>query len=197
MPITTHFRSDGGATWLNLLATQGQSFGPRPVERLPTPSAAEEWLNHFGLPLSEAVSESGLGELVQLREALRELAMATVADREPSAEATTIVEAVAGNPAAPSFPSMLGDRSLSLQAALAAIAIQALVALAGPDRQYLTSCAEEDCRWVFLDTSGRRHWCPSPACASRGRVRAHRARRATAERATADEPPAIERGREV
>lgn len=186
MPTTTPFRTDGGATWLNLLATQGQSFGPRPVERLPTSSAAQEWLSHFGFPLSEAVSENGLGELVELREALRELAMAAVAGREPSADATTIVEAVAGKPAAASFSSMLGGRSLSLRAALAAIAIQALVTLAGPDRQYLTSCAEEDCRWVFLDTSGRRHWCPSPACASRGRVRAHRARRASAERATAD-----------
>lgn len=180
----TDFRSDGGATWLNLLATQGQSFGAHPVERLPTTSAAQEWFSHAGLPVSEAVSDSDLGELVQLREALRELATAAVTDREPSAEATAIVDAIAGNPAASSFSSMLRDRRLSLPAALAAIAIQALVTLTGPDRQYLTSCAEEDCRWVFLDTSGRRHWCPSPACASRGRVRAHRARQATAERMT-------------
>lgn len=184
MPTTTDFRSDGGATWLNLLATQGQSFGPRPIERLPTPSAAEEWFSRFGLPISEALSDDDLGERVQLREALRELAMAAVADREPSAEATSIVDAAAVNPAAASFPSQLRGRSLSPQAAMAAIATQALVTLAGPDRQYLTSCAEDDCRWVFLDTSGRRHWCPSPACASRGRVRAHRARRATAERAS-------------
>lgn len=186
MPTTTDFRSDGGATWLNLLATQGQSFGARPVERLPTPSAAQEWLNRFGVPVSEALSDDDLGQLVQLREALRELAMAAVADREPGVEATAIVDASATNQAAASFPSQLRTRTLSLQAAMAAIAIQALVTLAGPDRQYLTSCAEDDCRWVFLDTSGRRHWCPSPACASRGRVRAHRARRATAAQESAE-----------
>ncbi|WP_374102027.1 CGNR zinc finger domain-containing protein [Arthrobacter sp. ISL-5] len=41
-----------------------------------------------------------------------------------------------------------------------------------------------DCRWVFLDPSKRRRWCPSPACASRGRVRAHRARIGTTEPTT-------------
>ncbi|WP_367187380.1 CGNR zinc finger domain-containing protein [Microbacterium sp.] len=44
----------------------------------------------------------------------------------------------------------------------------------GP-RSSSTGCDEVDCRWVFLDPSGRRRWCPAPACASRGRVRAHRA----------------------
>ncbi|MFI2584884.1 CGNR zinc finger domain-containing protein, partial [Streptomyces rochei] len=37
---------------------------------------------------------------------------------------------------------------------------------------------EHDCRGVFIDSVGRRRWCPSPACASRGRVKALRARRA-------------------
>jgi predicted RNA-binding Zn ribbon-like protein len=62
--------------------------------------------------------------------------------------------------------------------ALARIARQALEQLTGPERHQLVSCAEHDCRWVFLDASGRRRWCPSPSCASRGRVRALRARRA-------------------
>ncbi|MEU3521152.1 CGNR zinc finger domain-containing protein [Streptomyces sp. NPDC006654] len=31
-----------------------------------------------------------------------------------------------------------------------------------------------------MDPPGRRRWCPSPACASRGRVRAMRARRSAA-----------------
>ncbi|WP_316304408.1 CGNR zinc finger domain-containing protein [Clavibacter michiganensis] len=65
-----------------------------------------------------------------------------------------------------------------VEEAIRAIATQALVTLRGPDRLLLAECAESDCRWVFLDTSGRRHWCPAPECASRGRVRAHRARQA-------------------
>ncbi|MEU4521337.1 CGNR zinc finger domain-containing protein [Amycolatopsis sp. NPDC024027] len=31
---------------------------------------------------------------------------------------------------------------------------------------------------MFADPAGRRRWCPSPACASRGRVRAQERRRA-------------------
>ncbi|WP_199238367.1 CGNR zinc finger domain-containing protein [Kribbella steppae] len=31
---------------------------------------------------------------------------------------------------------------------------------------------------MFSDPSGRRRWCPNLACATRGRVRAHRARKA-------------------
>ncbi|MEU2424008.1 CGNR zinc finger domain-containing protein [Streptomyces sp. NPDC007851] len=49
--------------------------------------------------------------------------------------------------------------------------------LTGSDRRALRSCPEHDCRGVFIDPPGRRRWCPSPACASRGRVRAMRARR--------------------
>ncbi|MDT7634181.1 MAG: hypothetical protein QOI50_6111, partial [Pseudonocardiales bacterium] len=64
--------------------------------------------------------------------------------------------------------------------ALARIARQALEQLTGPERRHLVSCAEHDCRWVFLDPTGRRRWCPSPSCASRGRVRALRARRKAA-----------------
>ncbi|WP_433234201.1 CGNR zinc finger domain-containing protein [Actinomadura nitritigenes] len=70
-------------------------------------------------------------------------------------------------------------------AALARIARQAVDHLTGPERASLKVCPEDDCRGVFADPADRRRWCPSPACASRGRVRALRARR-TAEAGKAD-----------
>jgi predicted RNA-binding Zn ribbon-like protein len=170
----TAFRFDGGATWLNLLATRGQSFGARPTERLPTPESAEQWLTLVGLAPEGVFTPADLEHLVQLRESLRELAMAAVAGRDPSPDVRAHVDSVASTTNFEAHsPS---GRGIAVQTALGVIAIQALVTLQGPDRELLTECAETDCRWVFLDTSGRRHWCPSPSCASRGRVRAHRAR---------------------
>lgn len=175
MTTETDFRFDGGATWLNLLATQGQSFGTRPVERIGTPEAGHRWLGLVGFGVDGELSADDLDRLVRLREALRELAMAAVAGREPASDDLARVRAHASASAGMlwSGPAQAG---VPLDAALAGIAVQALVMLQGPDRELLRQCAEVDCRWVFLDTSGRRHWCPSPACASRGRVRAHRAR---------------------
>ncbi|MBF4634304.1 CGNR zinc finger domain-containing protein [Agreia pratensis] len=181
MHTNSEFRFDGGATWLNLLATRGQSFGSRPVERLATIEAAEHWLSAIGFPPRDAVTTDDLAHLVQLREALRDLAMAAVALRAPTRNALSHVRAVASAHTALDFAD-IAERGAETDDALSAIAVQALVTLNGPDRALLKECAEVDCRWVFLDTSGRRQWCPSPACASRGRVRAHRARQSAASR---------------
>ena len=172
----TEFRTDGGATWLNLLATRGQTFGAHPVERLPDPAAAAAWLDLVGLPPDAPLAAAELAELVSLREALRELAMAAVEERPASPQARRLV----GERAATALPHLAaGDEPVPVPESLGAIAAQALVTLAGPDRHLLKECAEADCRWVFLDPSGRRRWCPNPACATRGRVRAHRARATT------------------
>lgn len=179
MVNTTQFRFDGGATWLNLLATRGQSFGARPVERLPEPDQAREWLTLAGYPNSNPVSESELALVVALREALRDLAMSSVEDVTAPSEASALVHRTARDPAILLLPTSAQAGDIPVATALASIAVQALVTLLGPDRQFLKECAEVDCRWVFLDVTGRRRWCPSPACATRGRVRAHRAGKAT------------------
>jgi predicted RNA-binding Zn ribbon-like protein len=178
MSAATEFRFDGGATWLNLLATRGQSFGPRPVERLPSPAAAQKWLTLVGLEPPGVVSDAELDRLLELREAMRNLAMASVEGGAPSPGALAEVSSAARVLAAHSMPDVLNNRHVQVDAASGILAVQALVTLRGPDRHLLKECGEADCRWVFLDTSGRRHWCPAPACASRGRVRALRARQA-------------------
>ena len=178
MADTTRFRFDGGALWLNLLATQGQSFGPRPIERLPTTAAAAHWLTLAGFPPRTPVTDPELARLIEMREALRELAAAAVAGRDPAAAVLAHIHQVAESGSVALLPAMAREGNFTVDAVLATLALQALVTTRSPDRAYLKECGETDCRWVFLDTSGRRHWCPSPACASRGRVRAHRARQA-------------------
>ncbi len=174
----TEFRTDGGATWLNLLATRGQSFGAHPVERLPDAAAAAAWLDLVGMPPDVPPTAAEHAALVSLREALRELAMAAVEGHPASPDARRLVGERASTPAA---HLAAGADGLPVSESLGAIAAQALVTLAGPDRHLLKECAEGDCRWVFLDPSGRRRWCPNPACATRGRVRAHRARATAAD----------------
>lgn len=188
MNSETDFRFDGGATWLNLLATQGQSFGARPIERLRSPSDLHSWLALVGMEPSDQVTARDLAKAISLREALRDLAMSAVEGHEPSARAEDCVNStiIAGRNADPGLSRLQAREKtrIPVSAALAAVSIQAVVSLRGPDRGYLTECGESDCRWVFLDPSKRRRWCPSPACASRGRVRAHRARIGTAEPTT-------------
>ncbi|HEY1973359.1 MAG TPA: CGNR zinc finger domain-containing protein [Pseudonocardia sp.] len=174
------FRFDGGASWLNLLGTQGQSFGAHPVERLPDPGRLAEWLAAVELAPDLPPDPADLASTRALREALRAVALATVADQPPPAEP---VETLRGYLRAPepllADPRLRRPPPATTADALARIAAQAVDHLTSTDRHNLAVCAEHDCRWVFLDTTGRRRWCPSPACASRGRVRALRARRRT------------------
>lgn len=202
---TVPFRLDTGATWLNLLATRGSAFGRHPEERIPTPERFADWLAAVELTPDAAVTAADLELGRHLRETLRPLALSAATGEPPSPEAAAeliaflrahdepLSLAAAGDP--PGHPGesdpsgQSGQHDLSrivlvrpapknAAAALGRIARQAADQLTGPERHALKSCPESDCRGVFADPDGRRRWCPSPTCASRGRVRAHRARKA-------------------
>jgi predicted RNA-binding Zn ribbon-like protein len=176
------FRFDGGATWLNLLGTRGQSFGPRPIERLATPARLADWLARCELTPLEPPTVEDLNRARALRQTLSTLALAVVDGVDPGGEVLAAArECAAGDPGPVRLVEGWPPRRLpptDTAEALARIARQALEQLTGRERHQLVSCAEHDCRWVFLDPTGRRRWCPAPSCASRGRVRALRARRA-------------------
>jgi len=173
------FRLDGGATWLNLLATRGRTFGARPVERLADTADLDRWLAASGLAPRSPATPADVDAAHALRAALRDLAMSAVEGRDAPADAAALVGRAAGAVGRVGLDGAWGVTGLAdVGEALALVAAGALVTLAGPDRAHLTECAEHDCRWVFLDPTGRRRWCPEPACASRGRVRAHRERAA-------------------
>lgn len=50
--------------------------------------------------------------------------------------------------------------------------------LADHDRERLRICADDTCRWLFVDHSpaGRRRWCDMRTCGNRAKVARHRAR---------------------
>ncbi|HVX44738.1 MAG TPA: CGNR zinc finger domain-containing protein [Mycobacteriales bacterium] len=173
------FRFDGGATWLDLLATRGLSFSARPVERLTDPERLATWLRQCELRPDRAPGPTDLVRAQELRETLRALALATVAGDPPPAPA---LRAVGKMLRAPDPVRLAGKKRLrrkrpaTTAEALTRIARQAVDQLTGPQRQQLTVCAERDCRRVFADPTGRRRYCPASSCANRGRVRAHRER---------------------
>lgn len=183
------FRFDCGATWLNLLATRGRSFSAQPVERLSTPVRLAEWLEHSELTPARPPEKADLGQARALRETLRGLALATVSGEPPPGEAAADLGAFLAEHADDPVRLLVADRLLrepprTTGEALARIARQAVDHLTGPERQTLKVCPEHDCRGLFADPADRRRWCPSPACASRGRVRALRARRRAAPETT-------------
>ncbi|MEZ0113958.1 putative RNA-binding Zn ribbon-like protein [Catenulispora sp. EB89] len=184
---TVPFRLDTGATWLNLLATRGSAFGRHPEERIPTPERLADWLAAVELVPEAPVTGADLELAWRLRETLRPLALSAATGEDPSPEAAAELIAflqahddplrLAGSAAPPGLARVVPENAA---AALGRVARQAADQLTGPERHALKACPESDCRGVFADPDGRRRWCPSPACASRGRVRAHRARKAAA-----------------
>jgi predicted RNA-binding Zn ribbon-like protein len=182
---TLSFRFDCGAIWLNLLATKGRTFSADPVERLATSGRLGEWLEHCELSPLRPPGQDDLRRAWELREILRTLALATVDQRPPAANAVADLDAFLTEDDGPvrltADDRLRRDPPATTAQALARIAHQAVDQLTGSDRLALKSCPEHDCRGVFIDPPGRRRWCPSPACASRGRVRALRARRAAAD----------------
>ncbi|WP_214414225.1 CGNR zinc finger domain-containing protein [Sphaerisporangium fuscum] len=189
------FRFDCGAVWLNLLATRGRTFSPNPVERLATPGRLTEWLERCELSPTRPPDQHDLERAWKLRETLRALALATVDEQPPPADAVADLAAFLAQYDDP--VRLAADDRLRREPpattvhALARIARQAVDQMTGSDRLALKSCPEDDCRGVFTDPPGRRRWCPSPACASRGRVRALRARRnAAAAQSNDDQTPA-------
>ncbi|WIM97548.1 CGNR zinc finger domain-containing protein [Actinoplanes oblitus] len=188
--MTTHdplaLRYDCGAVWLNLLATRGRAFSADPVERLTGPERLAEWLERSELSPVRPPGPEDLALARELREMLRPLALATVDGVPPPPAAADRLAVLLAEQDAP--PRLItGDRlrlapPATAREAFARIARQAVDQLTGADRHALKVCPEDDCRGVFVDPPGRRRWCPSPACASRGRVRALRARRAAHER---------------
>ncbi|MGF1427047.1 CGNR zinc finger domain-containing protein [Kitasatospora sp. LaBMicrA B282] len=176
------FRLDCGATWLNLLATVGTAFGPAPVERIATLDRYAEWLALNELTPDQPAAEADLRSARELREVLRAVALATVGEQQAPAAAVAELDRFLRTHDDPVRLTAEGRLRRAAPptaaAALSRIARQAVDQLTGPERHTLKCCPEQDCRGLFSDPSDRRRWCPSTACASRGRVRALRARRA-------------------
>jgi predicted RNA-binding Zn ribbon-like protein len=178
-------RPDIGARWLDLVATRSNWPSRAPVERLPDLDALRSWLEHHALVPDADPTAGDLAAVRQIRAALRELAAARVEGRTPHPSAFDTVNAALARAAKaprhivvpdPIEPGYVRRRVPDVDAALTLIIEQAIDTMSSTDAAYLRECEEASCRELFLDSSGRRRWCSTPACGIRARVRAYRAR---------------------
>jgi predicted RNA-binding Zn ribbon-like protein len=173
-------RYDSGAGWLDLLATVGGRFGSAPIEHLDGPERLAEWLAHQGLAPAVPPTEADLAAARELRAALAHVVFALLDGVSVPSAALDLVQDYAARDRPPRLRAV--RRELRVlppddgTAALARVARQAVDQLAGPVRDQLGACADEECRMVYLDPGGRRRWCAANRCGVKARVRAHRQR---------------------
>jgi predicted RNA-binding Zn ribbon-like protein len=160
------------------------------VDHLADPEALGEWLAWRSLaPRGAAATEADLERARALRDAVRELMVASLEQRAPAASAVaTVNEASAVAPAADQLrwkdaDGFVRTRSApgagELRRALAALAEDAIGLVCGERREDLIACEAPGCVRLLLKDHPRRHWC-STRCGDR--VRAARYYRRSRER---------------
>ena len=170
-----------------------------PREALPDGEALLGWLREHGLISARgrsmeaarmrrdaAEEKRRLERFRLLRNLLQTVAAEMAAGGEPSAESITQLNHVLrhglhyhqlrrGDEGSRYEVSQVGDRLDQARAAIAG-SFAHFLADDAPDR--LRVCANEGCRWVFVDRSptGRRRWCDMRTCGNQAKVARHRAR---------------------
>jgi predicted RNA-binding Zn ribbon-like protein len=179
------------------------------VDHVATAPAALTWLQAHDLlhsaTLNEllaraaddpAFSEQVLRRLRKVRSGLRELVDATVARRPADPAALRDVNRALRTqyvyelvPASDGISLDHRHEGDPVDGALARLSETIARELTQGDGERLRICANDDCRWVFYDTSaaGRRKWCDMSTCGNRAKVARHRARQRELEIAFASE----------
>ncbi|MFI1826268.1 CGNR zinc finger domain-containing protein [Streptomyces sp. NPDC020412] len=186
-PTGRPFHFDPGALSLDLLITGGPGRLAR-WEMLYEPADLVRWAEWSRLPdgLAPVVAPGEVQAARALRDALHRVTAARAHGRElPSDDLAVVNRAAAEPPPVPRFgadgvrgwvPGATGTQLLS------AVARDAVELFTGPYAHRIRECATDNCYLLFVDTSrpGRRRWCSMERCGNRHKVRAHRARNATA-----------------
>ncbi|EOD67235.1 hypothetical protein H480_17330 [Amycolatopsis vancoresmycina DSM 44592] len=144
------------------------------VDDLGSPEGAASWLR---LP---AVDAGELGRLRDLRTAVRELLGALAAERTPSPDAVEAVNTAArADAAAPQLAwregperSWHSTRPGSFDAAVAALARDAIEVVSGELGPLVRPCEAHGCVRYYLREHARRRWC-STTCGDRVRAARH------------------------
>ncbi|MGP4020417.1 CGNR zinc finger domain-containing protein [Saccharopolyspora sp. 5N708] len=154
-----------------------------PFDELADTPAARAWLVEHGLLASGASFDARRAELLRtFRESVRALLDARASDSTPSREDLAAVNECLHAPVL--VWDVDGPRRAQrstddpLDAALAALAANAVDLLTGPYARSLTACGAHGCIRLFVRTHAARRWC-STGCGDRVRAARHYARRRT------------------
>jgi predicted RNA-binding Zn ribbon-like protein len=150
----------------------------------------EAWAKRRGREAASLVAE-----VVALREAVYAAFAAASAGRPiAKADAETLNRALAGAPGRTNLMIAEAANTWRLPAVtpiaaslLAPVLWSAGDLLAGSHLQKVRLCANEKCRWLFLDDSksGTRRWCSMSSCGNRAKAHRHYMRKIKAESAAA------------
>lgn len=153
------------------------------TEALATPHDLERWLRERE-QLTET-AESGrwsLDEALELREALRQLALANNGIPLDASVARTLSRASTRAAVAlrylPDGTSSLQPQASGVNGALGRLLIIVDRAMLAGTWPRLKTCPSQDCLWAFYDRSknGLGRWCQMAECGNRAKVRNHRER---------------------
>ena len=145
------------------------------------------WLDEHGLPTAgHSRVTSQLSAFRDLRALVREVAARLDGGRPPTrAQIAAINRVLRDGPHYHALRTGDGGAGFSvmpvgdeLDQARSAIAGSLAHYLADHDLERLRVCADDTCRWLFVDRSptGRRRWCDMRTCGNRAKVAQHRAR---------------------
>jgi predicted RNA-binding Zn ribbon-like protein len=171
--------------------------GPR--DALPTIGALLAWLADHGVltPRTKSTEaarlrnhprevERRLADFRETRDLVHDIAQRLSGGQLPSAAQVRAVNAVLRSGSHYHQLALADDEERytycqvgdQLENARAAIAGSMAHFLADHDPYRLRACANQGCRWLFIDRSpaGRRRWCDMRTCGNQAKVRRHRAR---------------------
>ena len=179
------------------LANSLYGAGDERVDFLGTPALARLWLAHAALPVPfpARLARADADRLRTLRDAVRRLVDQAVDGVTPSPAAVAVLNREARRaPRAPRLviappapadagPAPVGAFRLGwtspargADAALGALAHEAIALFGGPDADRLRRCAAPDCAMAFVQHHRRRRWCHD-SCGHRMRQAAYHRRR--------------------
>jgi predicted RNA-binding Zn ribbon-like protein len=201
VPHGHHVDLDTGLAFINTLEFErGQ-----PAEHLDSYATALRWfrdhdLLHAGMFEAELArdaadpegAERTLARIRRVRSAMRELTDAAVERRTPAQrDLDEINRALRTHytyyltPAPDGVSLDHKHEGDPIAGALARLTESVASDVSEGHPEQLRVCANEDCRWVFNDTSrtGRRKWCDMSTCGNRAKVARHREKRRAEEQA--------------
>ena len=196
MPMVTgHLaRLQTGLDFVNTL-----DLWPVPHDHLDSPTAALDWLVEHDLmhrearlhlvaqySASPASGTETLARLRRVRQAMRGVLEAAAAHQAPqAADLDEINRALRTHYIYELVPAPDGvsldhrHQGDPVDGAIARLSESIARELIQGDTSRLRICENQQCRWVFKDTSrtGKRKWCSMSSCGNRAKVARHRARR--------------------
>lgn len=154
------------------------------ADSLSSPESARRWLAAHDLAAGiDSVDARDLARLIEVREALRELMLATNEDAPPPPRALDALNALAED-AAVGLRFGAGGAELvaccdGFDQALARLFAIVHEAMREGTWRRLKACPADDCRWAFYDHSRNRSgtWCRMEECGNRAKARSFRERR--------------------